>query len=114
MAFAGHQHDHATGMNEYTGDEKFVAQHISDASVANHAMPDRKREAPPLVKIMTDEERYRKELVLVRKIDLRLMPMIILMYIMNYLDRNNIAAARLAGLQKDLKLTSTQFSVRTS
>ena len=40
--------------------------------------------------------------------------MIILMYIMNYLDRNNIAAARLAGLQDPpseggLNLTSTQY-----
>ena len=40
--------------------------------------------------------------------------MIILMYIMNYLDRNNIAAARLAGLQDDpskggLALTSPQY-----
>jgi hypothetical protein len=37
--------------------------------------------------------------------------MIIIMYIMNYLDRNNIAAARLAGLEDDLKLTSVQYSV---
>lgn len=34
-------------------------------------------------------------------------------YIMNYLDRNNIAAARLAGLQDELKLSSEQFQVRT-
>lgn len=37
--------------------------------------------------------------------------MVILMYIMNYLDRNNIAAARLAGLEEELKLTSVQYSV---
>ena len=46
-----------------------------------------------------------------RKIDLRLLPMVILMYIMNYLDRNNIAAARLAGLEEDLRLSSTEFNV---
>lgn len=111
MAFAGHQHDFAAGANEYSADDKFAARHVSDSSVANHAVPDRRREAPPLVRIMSDEERSVREAHLVRKIDLRLMPMIILMYIMNYLDRNNIAAARLAGLQKELKLTSTQFSV---
>jgi len=36
------------------------------------------------------------------------------MYIMNYLDRNNIAAARLTGkkgLQKDLGMTDTQYQV---
>lgn len=31
------------------------------------------------------------------------------MYIMNYLDRNNIAAARLAGLEDELNLSSTQY-----
>ena len=111
MAFSGLQHDHAAGANEYSADEKFPAQHVSDTSIANHAVPNRRQEAPPLVKIMSDEERAVREAALVRKIDLRLMPTIILMYIMNYLDRNNIAAARLAGLQKELKLTSTQYSV---
>ena len=111
MAFAGHQHDHAAGYNEYSTDDKFAAEHVSDTSIANHAVPNRVREAPPLIKIMSDEERDRCEAALVRRIDIRLMPMVILMYIMNYLDRNNIAAARLAGLQKELKLTSTQYSV---
>ena len=45
------------------------------------------------------------------KIDKRLMPMVIIMYIMNYLDRNNIAAVRLAGLQDELNLSSTQYQV---
>lgn len=31
------------------------------------------------------------------------------MYVMNYLDRNNIAAARLAGLEEELNLSSTQY-----
>ena len=51
---------------------------------------------------------------LVRRIDLRLLPMLVLMYIMNYLDRNNIAAARVTGekgLQKDLGMTDTQYQV---
>ena len=111
MAFAGHQLDYAAGANEYGAGDKFAVQHVSDTSIANHALPNRRQEAPPLVRIMSDEERSFREAALVRKIDLRLMPMIILIYIMNYLDRNNIAAARLAGLQKELKLTSTQFSV---
>ena len=35
--------------------------------------------------------------------------MLVIMYIMNYLDRNNIAAARLAGLEEELNLSSTQY-----
>ncbi len=67
------------------------------------------RKPPPLVAVLSIDERQRLELALVRKVDLRLLPMLILMYIMNYLDRNNIAAARLAGLEEDLHLTSTQY-----
>lgn len=33
-----------------------------------------------------------------------------MLQIMNYLDRNNISAARLKGLQSDLNLTNTQYS----
>lgn len=71
-------------------------------------------EGSELVRAMSTEERLFKEKKLVRKIDIRLLPMLILMYIMNYLDRNNIAAARLAGkvgLQKSLHMTDTQYNV---
>ncbi len=95
-------------------DHKF-AQHVSNASLEDVPTITRSnREPPELVKNLSMEERQRLETALVRKIDLRLLPMIILMYIMNYLDRNNIAAARLAGLQDPpskggLNLTSTQY-----
>ncbi len=111
MASPGHQVDHSPGMSESNTGDKLTLRHVSDDSFANGVGQDRSREAPPMIKVMTDEERYRAELALVRKIDIRLMPMAILIYIMNYLDRNNIAAARLAGLQTELKLTSTQYSV---
>lgn len=51
---------------------------------------------------------------LVRKIDLHLLPMLSLMFLMSYLDRSNLAQARLAGLEKDLKLHGTQFNTATS
>jgi hypothetical protein len=44
-------------------------------------------EAPPAVRAMTADERKRKEQIMLRKIDFRLLPPIIIMYIMNYLDR---------------------------
>lgn len=68
--------------------------------------------APPLVAAMSREERVAAEAKLRNKVDTRLLPMIILMYIMNYLDRNNIAAVRLAGLQDELNLSSVQYQVR--
>ena len=112
MAFAGHQHDHAPGANEsgYGIDNKPPGDDMSELG-ASQTLTGRRREAPPLVRDLSKDERRRLELALVRKIDIRLMPMVILMYILNYLDRNNIAAARLAGLETDLNLSSTQFNV---
>lgn len=42
---------------------------------------------PPLLHCLTDEERDALEKRLVRKLDIRLMPMSVLIYILNYLDR---------------------------
>ncbi|KAJ5153591.1 Major facilitator superfamily domain general substrate transporter [Penicillium coprophilum] len=44
-----------------------------------------------------------------RKLDARC-SLFVAIYIMNYLDRNNMAAARLKGLQEDLKLSNTDYS----
>ncbi|KAL8988519.1 MAG: hypothetical protein Q9169_008541, partial [Polycauliona sp. 2 TL-2023] len=96
----------------FRNDEKLDVEHASKTSLdPTDTSPSarRKREAPPLVRDLAPEERARLEQILVKKIDLRLLPMLILMYLMNYLDRNNIAAARLAGLEEELQLTGTQY-----
>ncbi|OBA23211.1 hypothetical protein METBIDRAFT_29735 [Metschnikowia bicuspidata var. bicuspidata NRRL YB-4993] len=46
-----------------------------------------------------------------RKVDIRLIPMLVLLYILNYLDRNNIASARLGGLESDLGLQGNQYQI---
>lgn len=61
--------------------------------VANADRPNARKEAPAYVASLTPEEREQAEKALVRKIDLRLLPMIIIMYILNYLDRNNIVSS---------------------
>ncbi|KAI8304457.1 COPII coat assembly protein sec16 [Colletotrichum sp. SAR11_59] len=48
------------------------------------------------------------------KIDLMIMPLIVWTYLMNYIDRNNYAAARLQGLEADLNLTDTQYQIGLS
>lgn len=57
---------------------------------------------------MTPEHRIRVEKRLKRKLDARC-SLFVAIYIMNYLDRNNIAAARLKGLQTDLGLDNTEY-----
>ncbi|KIJ62236.1 hypothetical protein HYDPIDRAFT_114712 [Hydnomerulius pinastri MD-312] len=44
-----------------------------------------------------------------RKLDLRLVILIVI-YILNYIDRNNVSSARLQGFQQDLHLGTTQYS----
>ncbi|KAI1419390.1 major facilitator superfamily domain-containing protein [Xylaria sp. FL1777] len=69
---------------------------------------------PEIIMRLTPEERIKLEKRLVRKIDWRLLPMIIIMYILNYIDRNNIAAAKLSGLPEDLNLKGNQFQTAVS
>lgn len=37
--------------------------------------------------------------------------MLIFIYILNYLDRNNLASARLGGLEKDIGLVGNQYQI---
>lgn len=54
------------------------------------------------------EHRARVEKSMKRKLDARC-ALFVLIYIMNYLDRNNIAAAKLQGLEDDLNLSPQQY-----
>ncbi|KAH7409409.1 major facilitator superfamily domain-containing protein [Cadophora sp. MPI-SDFR-AT-0126] len=51
---------------------------------------------------------------LVRKLDWRIMPVLWLMYWLNYLDRNAIALAKLDHIEKDLNISPTQYSTCVS
>lgn len=58
-----------------------------EASSQNKGTYGQLVERPPLLRDLTDEEYEKLEKRLVKKIDMRLMPPLIIMYIMNYLDR---------------------------
>ncbi|RSL42899.1 hypothetical protein CEP54_015308 [Fusarium duplospermum] len=63
---------------------------------------------------LTEEEYNAAEKSLVRKLDYTLVPMVWLLYLFNYLVRNNIAQARLSSFEKDLGLRGNQFNVAVS
>ncbi|KAI0687813.1 MFS general substrate transporter [Cytidiella melzeri] len=44
------------------------------------------------------------------KVDLVVIPLVGMYYLLSFIDRSNIGNARIAGLQKSLKMTNTQFS----
>lgn len=51
------------------------------------------------------------EAKLVRKQDLRVLPMVFLMYFFTFLDRTNLGNARIAGMDKDLTLGTYGFNI---
>ena len=78
-------------MARITDDQKPSIEQISDDKIAPTTLEagngpvdgHRKLVAPPLVAAMSSEERFEAEKKMRRKIDTRLLPMIILMYIMS-------------------------------
>jgi hypothetical protein len=61
---------------------------------------------------LPDWQRTEKQLV--KRLDLTLMPTLWLLYLNNYLDRTNIAQARLNTLDEDLNLTGADYSTAVS
>ncbi|KAF4470370.1 hypothetical protein FALBO_2729 [Fusarium albosuccineum] len=55
-----------------------------------------------------------EEKKLVRKIDLRLMPLLIISYGLQYLDKTSLAYSAILGLREDLNLVGQQFSWTSS
>lgn len=45
-----------------------------------------------------------------RKMDMRLIPMLVALYLMSFLDRGNIGNAKIEGLTTDLHMTGQQYS----
>ncbi|KAJ5787830.1 Major facilitator superfamily domain general substrate transporter [Penicillium paradoxum] len=70
-------------------------------------MPDEVSAGPTL-----DEERMERSLI--RKIDLHILPLVVLVYLFSFLDRVNIGNARLYGLEEDLGLVGNQYQVAVS
>ncbi|OJA12880.1 hypothetical protein AZE42_02909 [Rhizopogon vesiculosus] len=60
--------------------------------------------------IQHSELRQAAERSLVRKLDFRLLPTIVIIFIMNYIDRVAVTSARLQGLETDLGLTDIQYA----
>jgi sugar phosphate permease len=54
------------------------------------------------------------ERALVRKIDKRILPLVVIIYLFNYLDRNSITQARLYGFQKDTKVNGAVYQTAIS
>ncbi|KAJ3577113.1 hypothetical protein NPX13_g3452 [Xylaria arbuscula] len=48
---------------------------------------------------------------ILRKMDIRLIPMLALLYLLSFLDRGNIGNAKIEGLQEDLNMSDDQYNL---
>lgn len=94
-------------------DEKKDMQIQTGTSDAQVDVP-RARLPPVSLRDLSPEEIKKAERRLVRKLDARLIFPLIVIYIMNYLDRNAIAAAKVAGIEDDLGLTDSEYQTSVS
>ncbi|KAL1306430.1 hypothetical protein AAFC00_005130 [Neodothiora populina] len=69
---------------------------------------------PQSLQDLSEEELKTIEKSLKRKADLTIMPIIGILYILNYIDRQNLAAAKLQGLMEDLDMNTQQFATAVS
>ncbi|PVH98164.1 MFS general substrate transporter [Periconia macrospinosa] len=69
---------------------------------------------PESLRGLSPEAIAQAERRMVRKLDTRLIFPLIVIYIMNYLDRNAIAAAKVAGIEEDLGLTDSEYQTSVS
>jgi MFS family permease len=95
---------HDTGSNGHHSElsvEKIAELHVEDTLRAGKA-------TVPFVEDLEMEKR------ILRKVDLRLIPCLWIMYVLNYLDRSNIGNAKVAGMQTDLNLSSSDYSLAVS
>ncbi|RSM14774.1 hypothetical protein CDV31_005208 [Fusarium ambrosium] len=88
--------DNATTGN---GEKPTMDQQLEHASVSDNPESGSERFNPKEVKRVT------------RKIDLRLLPVLTILYLLCYIDRGNIGNARVAGMNDDLGITPGQYNM---
>lgn len=88
-------------------DRKSIEKELALEQV-EHAVGTR-NDAPQILRQYTPEQLAAMEKKLVRKIDIRSLPILIVLFLLNVLDRNAIANARLGGLEATLGIDDVQY-----
>ncbi|KAE8423807.1 major facilitator superfamily domain-containing protein [Aspergillus pseudocaelatus] len=72
------------------------------------------RRMPESLRNLSEDELNTLNKKIVRKVDFLVLPTIGILYILNYVDRQNLAAAKLQGIMEDLNMTTQQFATAVS
>ena len=104
--------------NPPSPDEKGLSTPDTLGDIAAHVASDDPSENQYYSQFIANGEEWRKdfERKLMRKVDLRLIPLLVIMYINNFMDRSALGQARLGTLEVDLGMDpeSTQFNLAIS
>ena len=98
---------------ESKSDEKATSDVLPSGMPAAH-VEDRDKAHVRHFEAQDEAWRKQREKQLLRKIDAHLLPFLILMYLLNFLDRSNLAQARQGTLERDLGMSGTDFNLATS
>ncbi|KEY74064.1 hypothetical protein S7711_02654 [Stachybotrys chartarum IBT 7711] len=90
-----------------------ASEQIEDAKFGDDA-PVTSFTMPPALAAMSTEDYDRLGKKATLKMDMVIMPILVIMYVLNYLDRQNIASARLANIEEDLNLSPVQYQTAVS
>lgn len=96
---SGHSADRDGKMPD---NEKALTQELEDVDTGVVYPTNERRRASP------------EEKKLLRKLDWMILPLLWVIYWLNYLDRNAITVARLDDMERELNLTSTQYQTCVS
>lgn len=96
-----------------TGDDKVQRDKNKDLWVEDSPAEDL-TDAMSVYFSYDPEFRKAIETQLRRKIDSRILPLVVLIYLLNYLDRNSITQARLYGLQEDTGVKGAEYQTAIS
>ncbi|CAG8097262.1 unnamed protein product [Penicillium salamii] len=95
--------------------EKSADEHVEFQEKPNHKGNSLEQDALYQAYASKDQEWHQAMTKrLLRKVDWHLLPFLILMYLLNFLDRNNLSQARLGTLEEDLGMGGTDYNLATS
>ncbi|GAA5913374.1 hypothetical protein JCM8208_004745 [Rhodotorula glutinis] len=90
--------------------EKPYTEHVESSSTFGQAAEPHAGAVKVPARIFTAAEEDK----LYRKVDLRLMPILALLYLLSFMDRGNIGNARIEGLEAELGMTSQDYNTALS
>ncbi|KAB8225954.1 major facilitator superfamily domain-containing protein [Aspergillus novoparasiticus] len=84
-----------------------MAESHKEADIAS--APEKAKTISPTASTLADEHNGINEKALLRKLDMRLLPPLTILYLLSFLDRSNVGNARLEGLTTDINMTGNQY-----